>query len=168
MKLLTVVRHAKSSWKDPKLSDLERPLNKRGLRDAPGTARRFAGFGQIPDRILSSPSIRTVETARILMRAMGIDEGALLRDERIYVASHARLFELLRAQPDAIDHLMLVGHSPGVADLGHALCGVPGGKFPTCAVLHMRLSVDSWKDLEAGDGEVVFFDTPKEPANRLS
>jgi len=164
MKTLTLVRHAKSSWKDPGLEDLDRPLNKRGRRDAPASARRFASACPAPDRILVSPSRRTRDTVREFVRALGVDEAALVEDARIYEASHARLLSVLREQPEAMNDVMLVGHSPGVADLGHALCGTPEGKFPTCAVLRMRLPDKPWSELAEGDGESEFFDTPKQPA----
>lgn len=163
MKSLTLVRHAKSSWKDPTLADFDRPLNKRGRRDLPAAARRLAADCPVPGRILSSPAARALATARGFAAAFGIDADAIVEDRRIYEASHARLFAVLREQPEALDDLMLVGHSPGIADLAHALCGAPEGKFPTCAILRMRIRAGRWADLAEGDGERVFFDTPKQP-----
>jgi len=163
VKTLTLVRHAKSSWKDPGLEDHERPLNKRGRRDAPASARRFASACPAPGRILVSPASRTRETAQEFLRALGLDERALVEDSRIYEASHARLLSILREQPEESADLMLIGHSPGVADLGHALCGQPEGKFPTCAILRIRLPDKRWSQLAEGDGEPEFFDTPKQP-----
>ncbi|MDH3806604.1 MAG: histidine phosphatase family protein, partial [Gammaproteobacteria bacterium] len=65
MKTLTLVRHAKSSWKDSGLSDRERPLNKRGERDAPVMGKRAAAAGLRPSQIISSPAVRAWTTAKI-------------------------------------------------------------------------------------------------------
>jgi len=164
MKSLTLVRHAKSSWSDPDLADFDRPLNKRGRRDLPVSARRFAAACPVPGRIVSSPAARALATARGFADALGIAPDAIVEDRRIYEASHASLLEVIRGQPESVGDLVLVGHSPGIADLAHALCGAPDGKFPTCAILRMRIPDGRWADLGQGDGELRLFDTPKEPA----
>ena len=71
MRSLTIVRHAKSSWKDRGLSDRERPLNKRGERDAPIMAKRVAETGIRPSQIISSPAVRAWTTAKIFARELG-------------------------------------------------------------------------------------------------
>ena len=164
MKTLTLVRHAKSSWKDPGLADFDRPLDQRGQRDLPAMAQRLAAAGEPPDRIVTSPAVRALETARGLAAELGLAEGAPVTEPRIYGASHAQLFDILRHQPESCGHLMLIGHSPGIAELSHALCGVPEGKFPTCGIVRMRLPVDGWWDVSEGTGEPVFFDYPKKGA----
>lgn len=164
MKTLTLVRHAKSSWKEPKLADSDRPLNKRGRRDAPASAQRFAAAFPCPDRTLTSPAVRARETAREFARALGVEESAIVEDARIYAASHASLFSVLRELPDSVEEVMMIGHSPGIADLGYALCGEPEGKFPTCGILRMQLPEQPWSELAEGDGEFLLFDTPKQPA----
>lgn len=161
MKTLTLVRHAKSSWKNPELADFDRPLNKRGRRDLPEMGRRLAAAGEPPDRIVTSPAARALETARGLARALGFDEASLVTEPRVYEATQAHLFDILRHQPDSSTRLMLVGHAPAVADLGRALCGVPDGKFPTCGILRLRLPVEGWWEVAAGSGELLFFDYPK-------
>ena len=71
MKSLTIVRHAKSSWKNRGLSDRERPLNKRGERDAPIMGRRVATAGIRPSQIISSPAVRAWTTARVFAKELG-------------------------------------------------------------------------------------------------
>lgn len=164
MKSLTLVRHAKSSWSDPRLADFDRPLNARGQRDLPASARRFAATYPAPARILTSPAARALATARGFADALGLGADRMVEDRRIYGASHAHLFTVLCEQPETLDDLMLVGHSPGIADLAHALCGAPDGKFPTCAILRLRIADRRWADLGAGDGELLVFDAPKQPA----
>ncbi|MDX1608907.1 MAG: histidine phosphatase family protein [Halofilum sp. (in: g-proteobacteria)] len=164
MKTLTLVRHAKSSWDDPDLADFDRPLNRRGERDAPEMARRLAAAGDPPDRIVTSPALRALQTARVLAPALGIDPGSLVTEPRIYEASYSRLVEVLRGQPRAADHVLLVGHAPGIADLARLLCGTPAAKFPTCGVVRMRLPIGGWQEAARGGGELVFFDYPKRDA----
>ncbi len=161
MKQLTLTRHAKSSWKDSDLADFDRPLNKRGKRDLPRMARRLAVEGDPPDRIVTSPAARALETAKALAAELGFAQASLVTEPRIYGASHAQLFDILRHQPESCSHLMLVGHSPGIADLSRALCGAPEGKFPTCGSVRMRLPVEGWWDVTEGTGGLVFFDYPK-------
>ena len=91
MKTLTLVRHAKSSWDDTELADFDRPLNRRGERDAPEMARRLAATGDPPDRIVSSPALRALQTARVLAPALGIDPASLVTESRVYEASYSRL-----------------------------------------------------------------------------
>lgn len=161
MKTLTLVRHAKSSWKNPDLADFDRSLNGRGRRDLPVMARRLAAAGEPPDRIVTSPAVRALETARGLGRALGFDDKALVTEPRIYEASCAHLLGILHHQPGSCAHLMLVGHVPAVADLGRALCGMPGGRFPTCGILRLRLPVEEWREVTEGIGEPIFLDYPK-------
>lgn len=161
MRTLTLARHAKSSRDDPDLDDFERPLNPRGERDAPEMARRLAAAGDPPDRIVSSPALRALQTARVLAPALGLDPGSVVTEPRIYEASCTRLVEVLRGQPRSAGHLMLVGHAPGIADLARLLCGAPAGKFPTCGVVRMRLPIGCWQEAVRGGGELVFFDYPK-------
>lgn len=163
MKTLTLVRHAKSSWEAPGLADIDRPLNQRGRRDAPASAYRFATAFPPPDRILASPALRTRETARAFARAFDMAQSTIIEDARIHEASRVDLFSVLRELPDRVVDVMLVGHSPAIAELGHALCGTPEGKFPTCAILRMHLPVQSWSLLSEGDGDCVLFDTPRRP-----
>lgn len=160
MKRLTLVRHAKSSWKEPGLADFDRPLNPRGRRDLPVMAQRLAAADP-PDRIVTSPAVRAFETARVLAAELGFPESSLVTEPRIYEASRAQLFDILRHQPDDCAHLMLVGHLPGIADLSRALCGAPAGKFPTCGVACMRLPAEGWWGIAEGQGELVSFDYPK-------
>lgn len=163
MKTLTLVRHAKSSWDQPGLADFDRPLNQRGRDDAPAAAARFAHAFPAPGRILSSPALRALETARAFARALEVDADAIVADRRIYAADTSALLSVLREQPDSVSDLVLVGHSPAVADLGRALCGSPEGKFPTCAILRMSITANCWGELAAGDGDLVVFDRPKRP-----
>src|SRR5262245_40445956 len=99
MKTLFLVRHAKSGH-DAGLKDRDRPLNERGLHDAPEMGERLAKRGVRPDRVLSSPAVRARTTAELLVKAFGIGSSEIAIDERLYAASPATLLAVIREQED--------------------------------------------------------------------
>jgi len=153
MKALTLIRHAKSSWSDKSLGDFERPLNARGLQDAPRMGVHLQASLPQVDRIVSSPALRARTTAELIAQALGIASGSILLEHRIYEASLRGLFEIVRALDEADQHVVLVGHNPGFEQLAAALdpgfVG-DGEKFPTCGAAHMQLAIRHWS--EAGEG----------------
>ena len=96
MKKLVLIRHAKSSWKNPGLRDFDRPLNKRGKADAPEMGRRLALRSLMPDRLLSSPAKRAIRTAEIIAGAIGFPAGRISRMDRLYGAGVAELIGILQ------------------------------------------------------------------------
>ncbi|PLX82828.1 MAG: phosphohistidine phosphatase [Desulfuromonas sp.] len=161
MKRLLLVRHAKSSWDDPDLADIDRPLNKRGKRDAPTMGRRLAERGIAPGLIVSSPAKRARRTALLLAEEIAYPEETIALDERIYEASAAELLDVIRGFDDAQDTALLVGHNPGLTELGNLLTGAGIANIPTCGILCAELRGTSWKELAAGATILSFFDYPK-------
>jgi phosphohistidine phosphatase len=135
MKTLTLVRHAKSSWKDTSLADRDRPLSKRGERDAPEMGRRIVAAGIRPSLIVSSPAVRAWTTARIIADAIGYPREFLQRDKTLYLASVNGILDVIVAQDPGFNSLMLVGHNPGFTDFANYL--VPGltNNLPTAGVV---------------------------------
>lgn len=160
MKLLTLVRHAKSSWKDSGLSDLERPLNRRGERDAPLMGRRFAGVEPRPDLLLSSPAARAKRTAEVIAAEAGLGNG-LVFEEALYLASPGRMLSLVQGQDDAVGHLALVGHNPGMTALANILTHARIQNVPTCGIVRLELEVEHWRDAAPGRARLLDFDYPK-------
>lgn len=161
MKLLTLVRHAKSSRDEPALADLDRPLAERGRKDLPVMASFAAARLPPVDLLLCSPARRTRDTALAFAVALGYPESDMDFAAGLYEASGASLLRLLQRQPASVGHLLLVGHMPGLGELSRMLCDGPDDKFPTCAVLHMGLAVAGWDELQAGCGELLWYQTPK-------
>ncbi len=161
MKRLYLIRHAKSSWDDPRLPDFERPLNDRGKRDAPRTGRRLAQAGHRPDLMLSSPAKRAFGTAKRVARALGFRKGDIARDTRLYHADESQLLQVVQAQPDEATSIMLFGHNPGLTEFATLLCRYPFGNVPTCGVVCIDFPVDRWKQVVYHQGELQFFDYPK-------
>jgi phosphohistidine phosphatase len=160
MKTLLLVRHAKSSWNEPGLSDRERPLNDRGERDAPKMGERLAKEGVKPDVILSSPAVRAFETARRLGESLGFRRKDIRVDDRLYLADEDDLLEVIREMDDGTKRLMLVGHNPGLADLAHRFSGTISA-MPTCAVAIFGFDAKSWADAGHAKPASVAVYTPK-------
>ncbi len=161
LKHLTLVRHAKSSWKDGELADQDRPLNKRGKRDAPVMGNRLAKSGYLPDLILSSPANRALTTAQVIAQAVGFDPDDIVVDERIYGAGVAGLIQLLQATDDRIERAMLFGHNPELTALVNRLARVTLDNLPTCGMAKLRFGLDSWAGLGSELAVEVDIDYPK-------
>lgn len=166
MKTLVLVRHAKSSWKDDSLADRDRPLNKRGKRDAPEMARRLADRVGRPDLILSSPARRALATAGVVAEAVGYPVEAIREDERIYLATPAGILEVIRGLEDGIDCVFLFGHNPGLTELVNALSEPAVDNVPTCGVVDLRLATVRWADIARANVRRVAFLTPKGEPSR--
>jgi phosphohistidine phosphatase len=162
MKRLTLVRHAKSSWKDAALADIDRPLNGRGKGDAARMGLYLAERGIVPDIILVSPARRTRKTAQLLTSALPDATGRVLSDPALYEASAAVLLDRVRALDETWQHVMFIGHNPGLTDFANLLTLVGIDNIPTCGVLVADLDIDFWRMAEAGRGRTIHYAVPKE------
>lgn len=161
MKQLTLIRHAKSSWKNPELTDFQRPLRKRGMRDAPRMGEIMAKKLDRPDMFLSSPARRALDTAHLVCAALVLDTESVVTDERLYHAGLADLYAVLSELEDGYERIFLCAHNPGITEFVNFLTLSMIEKVPTCGVAHITLPVDNWKDIAFGVGKLVFFDCPK-------
>ncbi len=162
MRVLTLIRHAKSSWNQAKLSDFERPLNERGLRDAPRMAARVLELLGRPDRIVTSPAVRALTTAQCFAGVLELGAHNLQTSARIYDASVSTLFKQVRDLDDADRHVMMFGHNPGFSQLAQQLAPCPFDDMPTCAVVQIVLAANSWGDVDHGCGRVLHYLYPKQ------
>lgn len=161
MKRLTLIRHAKSCWKNPDLNDFDRPLNKRGKRDLPKMVERVALLEQQPDYLLSSAANRTATTANSLSMRLGLTPEHVELVPELYESRCETLIYILQAQVNSAEHIMLVGHNPGLIELAEFLTQTKFHKFPTAAVAQMHLSITQWQELAAGCATLTHFDYPK-------
>jgi len=168
MKILTLLRHAKSDWDDPSQRDFDRPLNARGRAAAAGMGAELRRLGLGFDRIVASPSRRTTETMERLAAAYG--PLPLVYDERVYLASVPTLLHIVQAADDADDRLMIVGHNPGMERLALALAREDdlrdqvAAKFPTAALAEVRFDVARWGEVDEGTGTLARFILPRDLA----
>jgi phosphohistidine phosphatase len=161
MKILTILRHAKSSWSDSTLKDRDRPLNKRGNRDAPVMAERIHRAGIRPSLILSSPAVRAWSTAKAVASEITYPLEFLQREPDMYLANLQMLIDIIRHQDNGFNSILMVGHNPGFTDLANYL--VPGttGNIPTCGVISFSIDTDGWDLSGTIKAEVIDFDYPK-------
>ena len=146
MKTLLVLRHAKSSWKYPELSDYDRPLNSRGKRDAPRMGKYLRQQGLIPDRILTSSAKRARKTANKVAKSCGYT-GKVKKIEAFYDAVPGVYFETLQALPAKYQRVMVVGHNPTMERLVNHLTGQIE-RMPTAALAHIELPIQQWDALD--------------------
>ena len=160
-KILFLVRHAKSSWKDPSLNDHDRSLNKRGEQNAPLMAARLRKRGIIPKIIFSSTANRAVTTSKIFAQEIGIRENQINYQRQLYHASVQDLITIIKAISDKFDSVMLCGHNPGFTELAYYEWNLPVHNHPTSGVLELKFKVDSWNDIADEKIHSAKFDYPK-------
>ena len=158
---LLLVRHAKSSWDDPYLGDHDRPLNERGLRNAPDMGKRLQGLGIRPDAWISSTALRAITTAEILAEQVGFPKEQIQRSKDLYHASATVLQEFIAELDDRIRSVALFGHNPGMTSLVANLYGLQIGNLPTCGVVHLQFNENTWSAVSSAPPARAYFDFPK-------
>jgi phosphohistidine phosphatase len=161
MKRLYLTRHSKSSWKNPGLSDFERPLNKRGKRDAPFMGRLLAERGIIPQLIISSPAKRALKSATIIAEEVEYPQEDIITHAAIYDASVVDLLEIVRDIDDCYHEVMLFGHNPGMTNLVNYLSDFDLDNLPTSGIVCIDFDEQAWQAISRHSGEMVFFEYPK-------
>ena len=161
MKTLTIVRHAKSSWDHPGLSDRDRPLNKRGERDAPEMGRRIQAHGIRPSLIVSSPAERAWSTARIIATELAYPLEFLQREKRLYLASVDTILDVIAAQDEGFNNLMIVGHNPGLTEFANFLSPGLTNNLPTAGIVAVEIDQDDWSLYERPSTRLLVHDYPK-------
>jgi len=165
MMTLYLVRHAKSSWENPDLSDFDRPLNDRGRKDAPRMGKRLKEREVAPDLMLSSPAKRAITTCEEIASIIGYDASRIKTDRRIYHASEEELLSVLSKLSDTQKTVMLFGHNPGFTQFANSIFNEHIMNIPTCGIVAGRLKIKSWSEINAGCGKLDFFDFPKKKKN---
>lgn len=160
MKTLYLTRHAKSSWKNPELSDIERPLNKRGKRDAPYIGNILKEKGVRPDVLISSPAVRARKTAAAIAENIDYPKSKILIDKNIYESSSSGLLNIIKEFNDKYNSVMMFGHNPAFTMLNNYLTDSYIDNIPTSGVVGIEFN-SSWKKIGSKSGKAVFFIYPK-------
>ncbi len=161
MKILLLLRHAKSSWKDKSLADQDRPLANRGLRDAPRVGKLLNDANLLPDLILSSTARRARQTVELVTDAAGYTGEVSWLDD-LYAAAPEEILELLSALPAYYTTVMVVGHNPGLEEL-MALLTDQVDSLTTAALAQIDLPLDGWDQLtDETQGKLVNIWRPRE------
>ncbi len=168
MKILTLLRHAKSSWDGSAATDFDRRLSKRGHKAARTIGRELKAQGLGFDAAIASPAARVVETVEGLSDGYGSAIQPVF-DPRVYLGSVATLMAVVQEADDSAERLLIIGHNPGLEALAMLLTRDNGGlreemaaKYPTATVAEIRLPVDHWRDAAAGSGELARFIRPRD------
>lgn len=161
MKTVVLVRHAKSSWAHPQMRDFDRPLNDRGLNDAPMMGKLMHDLGLIPDLILSSTAERAHTTAYLFAQQLQIDpETIALRDE-LYHAPPATFYEVLQQLNDQFNTVYVFAHNNGISEFAALQEVALIDEMPTCAVFAFQVMTDRWIDFKNAPKKFLLFDRPK-------
>lgn len=163
MKYLYLVRHAKSSWDFPELADIDRPLNKRGKRNAPEMGLRLAARNLELDNIITSPATRAKTTANIIAEQLDFPLENIIEKDEVYHTGTSALIKVVASFHKDIKSVMIVGHNPGFTDLANYLKEPDYyiGNVPTCGVVAIEFTVNQWTELSKHCGRMLFFDYPR-------
>jgi phosphohistidine phosphatase len=169
LKTLTLLRHAKSGWDDPVTRDFDRPLNAKGKRAAETVGRNMRSLDLAFDHVVASPAVRVGETLDAVVAGYG-RTLAPVWERRIYLASAAGSSCTTSSKVAAAEHVLLVGHNPGLEDLVLMLVpAAPDGlralveeKYPTATLAEMRFDIADWSAVAAGGGDLRRFVRPRD------
>lgn len=163
MKTLLLVRHAKSSWDHPGLSDFDRPLNEKGKKDAPLMAKRVKEKGIELDHLISSPAKRARKTAKYFAEEFGFKKDDIKLVEGLYGATQTEFFHAIKDINDKYNNVALFSHNPGLTDFVSSLTNVRVDDMPTCSVFALQIETGNWKDFVNAEKNFLFFDYPANP-----
>ncbi len=151
MKRIFFIRHAKSSWEDYSLSDLDRPLNKRGRRDAPIMAEKLSAIKSKVDIIICSPAKRAQETSTHFINA--IDHTKVITIDRLYHASVYDIIDVVQAIDSDHNTAIIFGHNPGFTRLYNMFAKDSLDNLPTCGIFELLID-GPWNDLDSTNTNV--------------
>jgi len=176
MLTLYLCRHAKSSWDDPGQDDFDRPLNERGLRDAPFMAKVFKARNEPVDLLVGSTANRALTTARFYAGELGARERPhfdpaqprpqLVLESNLYHASVLAIVRIVNGLPDEAQRVMLFGHNPGFTEAVAYLSSEDIGNMPTCGIARIDFPSRSWREVSMDLGTLEWFDYPKRHPGR--
>jgi phosphohistidine phosphatase len=164
---LLLLRHAKSSWDDPHLADHDRPLSERGRRAAVAVRDHLARVGTMPELVLCSSAVRTVQTLELIRPSLPAGTAVEI-DPELYGADSGELLARLRQVSTSVRSTMLIGHNPGIENLAASLVGTGDdtarmamrSKFPTAAIAHLAIE-HRWSALAPRAATLEQFWTPR-------
>jgi phosphohistidine phosphatase len=158
---LHITRHGKSSWDYENISDIDRPLNVRGINNSYMMAKRLADREVVPDLLISSPATRALSTAVIFIRAMNLPPAVLQINDALYTGYADEMTELIKSIDNNYSNVMLFGHNPAFTVLANRFLAGSVDNIPTAGIVSMSFETDKWTDIEGAVPVAEFFDYPK-------
>lgn len=159
-KHLYLIRHAKSDWSF-NLPDFERPLNKRGTKDAPMMAKRLAARADIPQLLVTSPAKRALSTALTFADILASDQTTVTQENDLYEADTSTWLQVINGINDRYHCVAAFGHNPSISLFAQYVTDNFDSDFPTCAIVLITFDIDSWQEVSRGIGSLTWFDYPK-------
>lgn len=159
MKTLFIVRHAKSSWQYEGIQDQDRPLKKRGIKDAYLVAKSFKKNYTKPDVFISSSAIRALHTSLIFSNTFNYPLANLKINKSLYSFSDGYLIKTVKALDDSYDSAIIFSHDHGISTFVNKYGNKLIDHVPTCGIIGIQLKIKHWKNLSKG--KTILFDFPK-------
>ena len=160
MKILYLVRHAKSYWGDQSIPDFDRQLNKRGKRDAPFMGDVLKDKKVKPELIICSPAKRTKKTAIEIAAKINFPKLKIQFNDDLYEASANTIIKILKRLEENTNSVMIFGHNPGLTLLNNQISDKYIDNIPTCGIVALKLDVN-WDEINKNSCEQIFFEFPK-------
>lgn len=168
MKIVYLVRHGKAAEQGSDTSDFDRILIEKGIEDAHAIASRCARFMIKPSLIISSPAPRSFDTARIFAEETGYPKKSVRTRKSMYDQTDSALLDEVVSLDDSLGDVMLVGHNPSIEVFSVFLLGNKKDSFPTGGFMGIACNVESWRDITAGCGKCIFFESPGKTIKKLT
>ncbi len=161
MKQLLLIRHAKSSWDDPSQNDFDRPLNKRGNKDAPLMAEHLLDKKIRIDAFLSSPAERALSTCIYFAKAFDVKKKEIIQVPELYNAQVENFYKVISEFENSFDTIALFSHNPGITEFVNELTTVHIDDMPTCSIFAVKADIKKWEEFTEGEKLFWFYDYPK-------
>jgi len=157
---LILIRHAKSSWKNTELDDIERPLKKRGVKDAIKIGKLLYNREEIPELLITSPAERALSTAGIIAAEIGYPQENIIKEELLYMAGYDDFIRVISRYSAGKSKIMMVSHNPGITDFVNSISRAEIDNIPTCGVVRLDFT-DAESAVKGLQAKLVYFEYPK-------
>lgn len=161
MKTLFIVRHAKSSWEDPQISDHDRPLLAVGVKKTKRISNFLVQKNVLPELMLSSTAVRAFETARLIAAHIGYPEDQIKSSSNLYHAGSGDIFTELYAIENTVDSVMIFGHNPTLTYFANQYLDPRIENLPTSGLVSIEFGCDKWEDINDSKFQVNFVVFPR-------
>ncbi|MDX5325414.1 MAG: histidine phosphatase family protein [Bacteroidota bacterium] len=160
MKILYLVRHAKSTWQYDQIEDYDRPLKGRGIRDAHVMSGLWEQGFEVPEILISSPATRALHTAIIFARNINYPLSEIQMEEDLYLTSYQMYWEVVKMIDDEFNCAMVFGHNPAITKFVNSIVPQSVDNVPTTGVVCFKFHADRWAQV-GKDAELLYFEYPK-------
>ena len=161
MKSLYLMRHAKSSWEEPGVTDANRPLIPKGVKKTALIIDFLQKRGTTIDQMVSSPAVRALETARLVAAGIYYPINKIRTDRKVYDGYYDRILDIIYATPNDVNSLMIFGHNPTITNLANLFLHPGIDSMPTSCVVGISFETDKWEEIPSKEARQEFIITPK-------